>query len=84
MASITVRINPNADRNEIVSYKNGILRINISASPVKGKANKMLVVFLSQILAISKDNIRIISGHASRNKHIVVDGLNQAAITKLL
>jgi uncharacterized protein (TIGR00251 family) len=83
-ASINVRIHPNADRNAISSYVNGILRISISASPVKGKANKMLLVFLSQILQTSKDNIRIISGYTSRNKHILVNGLNQEEIVKLV
>ena len=81
---ITVRIHPNADRNEIVSCVNGVLRINISASPEKGKANKMLVVFLSQLLATSKDNIHIIKGHTNRNKYIVIDNLNQESTMKLL
>ncbi|UCE98252.1 MAG: YggU family protein [Dehalococcoidia bacterium] len=82
--SINVRIQPNADRNAILSYINGILRISITASPVKGKANKMLLAFLSQILKTSKDNVRIISGHNKRNKHILVHGLNQEEIVKLV
>ena len=83
-AKITVRVYPNADRNEIVSLANGIVCIKISAPPLKGKANKKLVAFLSQLLAIPKNNINIVKGQLSRNKLIVVDGLKRESIMKLL
>ena len=83
-ARIYVRVYPNADRNEIVSFINGVLRVRISAPPVKGKANIELTGFLSRSLGISKDSISIIKGHTNRNKLVIVNGLSQDSISKLL
>ncbi len=83
-ARISVRVYPNAGRNEVVSLINGVFRVRITAPPVKGKANKELVAFLSRLLGTSKDSISIIKGHANRNKLVVIDGLSQNAILKLL
>ena len=81
---IRVRVYPNADRNEIVSLISGVLRIRISAAPMKGKANKELVSFLGRLLDTSKDNISIAKGHTDRNKLVVIDGFSQNSILKLL
>jgi len=81
---IRVRVYPNANRNEIVSLINGVLRIRISAPPVRGKANKELISFLGRLLNTSKDNISITKGHTDRNKLVVIDGFSQDSILKLL
>ena len=83
-AKICVRVYPNADRNEIVSLINGVLRVRISAPPVKGRANIELIGFLSRFLGISKDSISIVKGHTNRNKLVVINGLGQDSISKLL
>ncbi len=83
-ARISVQVYTNAVRNEVVSINNGVLRVKISAPPVKGKANRELIAFLSELLGIKKDSISIIKGHTARNKVIVVDGLSQERALKLL
>ena len=83
-ARICIRVYPNADRNEIVGLVNGVLRVKISAPPLKGKANAELIAFLSRLLGTSKDSIGIIKGHNNRNKLVVINGLNQGSISKLL
>lgn len=81
---ICVRVYPSANRNEIVSLINGVLRVRISAPPVNGRANIELIGFLSRLLGISKDSINIIKGQTSRNKLVVINGLSQDSISKLL
>jgi len=71
----SVKIYPNAQKNEVVDLWNGVVRIRVSAPPEKGKANKELIDFLHQKLDISKDRIIIIRGETSRNKIISVTGL---------
>ncbi len=52
---------------------------------MKGKANRELVVFLSQCLDVSQDRIKIVMGNTSRRKLLAIDGLSQqAAINRLL
>ena len=83
-ARIYIRVYPNADRNEIVNLIDGVLRVRISAPPVKGKANAELIAFLSRLLGINKGNISIIRGQASRDKLVVINGLGQESVSKLL
>jgi len=81
---ISLKVQPNANRNEIVGLTNGILHVKIAAPPVKGKANKEIIIFLSKLLGTSKDSISIIKGQTSRNKLVAIKGLGQDSISKLL
>jgi len=83
-AKISLRVYPNAARNEVVGFSEGVLRVKVSAPPVKGKANKELISFLSQTLGVGKGGLTIIKGHTSRNKVIAIDGLSQEEITRRL
>ena len=82
--NITVQIQPNAKQNEVLVFEEGVLRVKIAAPPVKGKANKELVDFLSQLLGISKSSINIDKGLTSRRKVIAIEGLSQAEILQRL
>lgn len=83
-AEISVRVHPNAARNEVTGVIDGIFQVRVSAPPVKGKANKELVAYLSRFLGVSKSQIDIIKGHTTRKKIIAIDGLTQEDITKRL
>lgn len=82
--NITVQIQPNARRNEVLGFDEGDLRVKIAAPPVKGKANKELIDFLSKLLGISKSSITIEKGVTSRRKVITIEGLSQAKILQRL
>ena len=83
-AQILVRVHPNAAKNDVVGVTNGVWQLRISAPPVKGKANKELIAFLSRLLGVGKSQISIIRGHTSRNKIITISGLRQEDIMKRL
>ena len=82
--NITVQVQPNARRNEGLGLEDGVLRVKIAAAPVKGKANKELIDFLSQLLGISKSSIMIEKGLASRKKVIAIQSLDQLQILERL
>ena len=81
---ISVRVYPSAATSGVVGFTEGVLRVRVSAPPVKGKANKELIALLSKILDISRNKICIIRGHVNRNKVISIDGLNQDEVMKRL
>jgi hypothetical protein len=83
-ARLCVRVYPNANRNEIVSFTNGVLRVKVSAPPIKGKANAELIGFLSRLLDTSRDGISIVKGYTNRNKLVVINGVSQDSVFKLL
>ena len=79
-ARITVRVQPNAKRTEMVRFEDGVLHLKIAAPPVKGKANAALLAFLSDIMGVSKSRLSIVKGATSRMKVIVVEGMSQEEV----
>jgi len=77
---IPIKVQPNAVKNQVVGLSNGAWRIKIAAPPDKGKANKELVEFLSEVLGLRKDQVTIVKGHTSHNKLVSVGGLTQAEV----
>ncbi len=68
----------------MVGFTDEVLRVKISAPPIKGKANRELVTFLSQLLGVAKGSVSIIKGHTTRNKVVVIDGLSREEVMKRL
>ena len=81
---ISLRVYPNASRNEIVGFTDGVLRVKVSAPPTKGKANRELITFLSRLLGVGKGSISIIKGYTTRNKVVAIDGLSREEVMKRL
>ena len=71
-ATIVVQVQPNAGRNKITRFEDGVWHLKIAAPPVKGKANQELLKFLSDILGVSKANIAIEKGMTRRRKVIAI------------
>ena len=69
---------------EFIGFTDGILQVRITAPPVKGKANKELIAFLSKSLGVNKSSLSIVKGHTSRNKVIAIDGLSQENVINRL
>ena len=83
-AKISLRVYPNASRNEMVGFSDGVLRVKISVPPIKGKANRELIAFLSWLLGVGKGSVNIIKGHTTRNKVVAIDGLSREEVMERL
>ena len=79
-AKISLRVYPSASRNEMLGFTDGVLRVRVSAPPIKGKANRELITFLSRLLIVDKGSVNIIKGHTTRNKVVVIDGLSREEV----
>jgi len=82
--SITIQVQPNARRNEVLGFEDGILHLKIAAPPVKGKANRELIELLSKLLGVSKGSINIERGITGRRKVIAIAGLDREQIVARL
>jgi len=85
---IQVRVVPRAKKNEIIGLmEDGSLKIRLTAPPVDGRANQALIKLLANTLGVSASQIWISSGEHSRNKSVLIDGLDlneyQAIIDQL-
>ncbi len=83
-ATLSVRIQPRASRNEVVRMEGGGIKIRLSAPPVDGAANEALVKFLADEFGVAKSQVEIVSGHTSKNKIVRVEGISQDAAEQLL
>ena len=81
---IKVRVSPGASKNEVTGFRGDSIKMKIAAPPVKGKANKELINYLSGLLGIKRGDIIIISGQTKRNKTLAVSGLDREVIVKKL
>src|SRR3972149_1460714 len=67
-AYLKVFVQPGASKDSIEGIHGDSLKIKIAAPPVTGGANKRLIEFLSQILNLKKQLIKIEKGETSRKK----------------
>lgn len=74
---LSIRVTPNAKKTAIVGLWNkSHLKITLNAPPTDGRANEVLISFLSKILSVNKSDISIICGQTAREKKIQIRGLN--------
>ena len=82
--TIVVQVQPNARQNKVMRFEDGILHLRIAAPAVKGKANRELLNFLSDILGVGKTSLTIMKGITNRRKVIAIEGLKKTEVTEKL
>ena len=81
---LTIRLTPNASRDEVVGRTDdGAFRVKVQSPPVEGAANRRLIRFLAERLEVSKSRIRIVSGDTSRTKQLEIEGDEQDIIRRM-
>ena len=81
---LTVKVSPGASRNEITGFRDDILLVKIAAAPEKGKANRVLIDFLSGNLGIRKTDITLLRGETARTKILEIRGVTDKNIAEKL
>lgn len=69
---ISIYIQPNASKTEIVGEHNGMLKVKVQSPPVEGAANAQCLKFFADLLGVSKSKVKIIKGEKSRLKTILI------------
>jgi uncharacterized protein (TIGR00251 family) len=70
-----LRVTPRSSKNAVRVEDDGSLKIWVTAAPVDGKANTAVCELLAKRLKISKNQIELLSGDASRVKRIAIFGM---------
>ena len=81
---LPVRAVPRASKNEIQGVHGDALKVRLQAPPVDGKANQVLVRFLSDALDIPRAQLSIASGETGRNKALLITGITKAELISQL
>ena len=82
--AFSVRVVPRASKSEIIGEHDGALKVRIASPPVDGAANAELIKLLAKQLGVSKSNVDIIGGQASKTKQVRVTGITAAQIASVL
>ncbi len=72
MKEIVVKVIPGSKVNKVVGWHNGVLKVKVSAPPVKGRANFRLLEILSDFFQVKKSDILISQGKTTSTKKIVI------------
>jgi uncharacterized protein (TIGR00251 family) len=70
-----VRVSPGARRSEVVGRLGEAWKLRVRSAPERGRANDEVTALLARILRVPARDVRIVSGHASREKLVELDGL---------
>ncbi|MCX7765575.1 MAG: DUF167 domain-containing protein [Candidatus Sumerlaeia bacterium] len=79
---LTVKVHPGSRRNRIVCILGDVLKVEITAPPELGKANRELINFLAEQLKIERSLITILRGERSRTKILHFSNFTSEALEK--
>ncbi len=83
-ATLSVRIQPRASKNEVTLREGGGFKIRLTAPPVDGAANEALLRFLADTFSVAKSQVGIVSGHTSRDKIVRIEGIGSDQAEQVL
>lgn len=69
---IYIKVIPRSSKNEIVKIAEGEYKAKLTAPPVDGAANKMLLDILASYFEVPKSSLQIIGGKSARVKIVEI------------
>ena len=80
MATLNVKVVPGSSRDRVAGRYGDGVRVQVSAPPEDGKANRAVVRVLADFLGVRPDQIEIARGQAQPRKIVRVSGMDQSVI----
>jgi uncharacterized protein (TIGR00251 family) len=77
---LKLKVIPGASRTAISGWLDDALKIQVSAAPERGKANKAVVALLSKSLRLPRNAVRVLRGETSQSKVVEIEGLTLVEI----
>jgi uncharacterized protein (TIGR00251 family) len=84
VATLAVRVQPRARRDEIAGERAGALLVRVTAPPVEGKANEAVRRLIAQRLGVAPGNVTVVRGATSRDKLLDISGVEPDELRRLL
>ena len=79
-ARFAVRITPRSAVERVEEVADGVLKVRVMAPAVEGAANTALIRLLADELGVARRDVRIVAGASSRQKLVVIEGVDPEAI----
>jgi uncharacterized protein len=81
---LKLRVSPGARRPGIAGRHGDAWKVRVAEPPEDGRANDAVLRLLAATLDVPRARLTLVSGHASRDKIVMLDGLEQAQTERLL
>ena len=82
---LNLRVSPGAKSVGIEgTYGESAIKVRVAAPPVDGKANAEVERLLAELLGVARSDISVIRGSSSRDKTLLVHGLEPAEVRSAL
>jgi uncharacterized protein (TIGR00251 family) len=75
-AILSVKVRARARRNGVSGMREGMLLIDVTAAPEKGRANQTVLTIMADALGLPKSSLEIVSGATSTRKRVLVRGIS--------
>jgi len=82
--SFQLKVRPASGRQRLLKIKGGVLKAEVTAPPVGGKANRDVIKLISKSLNVPKSSVKIEKGETTSRKRIAVSGINQKDLWRKL
>jgi uncharacterized protein len=69
---IYVKVIPRSSKNEVMKISEGEYKVKLTAAPVDGAANDMLLRVLAEYFGVPKSSLQIIGGRSARVKIVEI------------
>lgn len=79
-----LRVVPGAKSSGVVGRHGDGWKLRVTAAPERGRANEAAVKLLAETLRIQPGDVRLVSGHGSRDKIVEVSGIDPSEAERRL
>lgn len=83
-AQLSCYVQPKSSRCAVIGVYDGMLKVALTAPPVDGEANKMLIKFIASQMGVSKSLCSIVQGDTSRRKVVRIAGVTAEDVKQRL
>ncbi len=81
---LAVRVKPRASSAKIAGERAGRLLVQVTAPPLKGRANEAVCKLLAKELGIAAGRVAVVGGERSRDKLVRIEGVAPADVANRL
>ncbi|MBI4278390.1 MAG: DUF167 domain-containing protein [Armatimonadetes bacterium] len=83
-ATIVCRVTPGSPRDEVAGWRAGRLHLRVRAAALEGRANDAVVDLLATTLDVRRSSVRLLQGHRSREKTVLILGMDADTLRRRL
>jgi uncharacterized protein (TIGR00251 family) len=80
MARLNVKVVPGSSRDRVAGRYDDGIKVQVSAPPEDGKANKAVVEVIAAALGLKSQQVQIVQGHTRARKTVEISGLELADV----